>query len=186
MTTLSDALHHDRGERGTTLILAMVFIFVMAIALVALGGLAANSLLNTSNARVQRTSVEDSEAAVTVAMQYLRYDAAPASYPSCLPPSGVIPSSDPGIATQDPVQVNCTWTVNPTSPQTRRVEFYACPSGAPAANCVSGNSSVLLHAEVIYDDFNPNDHLDDCSGAVTTSCGIGMDIDLWDVTSADN
>ena len=39
-----------RDDQGTSLILALVFIFAIGMILVAVGGLAANALLNTSNA----------------------------------------------------------------------------------------------------------------------------------------
>ncbi len=177
---------HD--DRGTSLILAIVFVFVIGMVLVAVGGLAANALLNTNNARAERTSTGDGENAVTIAMQYLRYNpisTAPA--PSCLPPSSTVPSSDPRVGAVNPLRVDCTVAVNPTSSRTRVVDFYACPSGTtPLSAC---QSAAVLHAEVAYNDLNA-DGVDDCfnvgSVVVTTSCGGAMNIDLWDVTGADN
>ena len=74
MSRMAAAPHPGRDERGTTLVLAIVFVFITATILVAVGGLAANALLNSSTARVQRTTTEDAATAVTVAMQYLRYN----------------------------------------------------------------------------------------------------------------
>ena len=104
MTMTPHPRHPDRGERGATLIMAVVFVFVVAISLVAVGGLAANALLHTSNVRAQRTSNEDAATAVTTAMQYLRYNPAPPATPwppnpstllTCLP--RVAPSRPPII-----------------------------------------------------------------------------------------
>ncbi len=178
----------ERDDRGTSLILALVFVFVIGMVLVAVGGLAANALLNTTNARAERTSTGDADAAVTIAMQYLRYNPAPDPVvaPSCLPPSSTIPSSDPAVNIDNPVQVVCTLAVDPTSPQTRVVDFYACPTGVSQSACDS--SATLLHAQVAYNDLNA-DGIDDCytalPAAVTTSCGTGMNVVLWDVIGAD-
>jgi hypothetical protein len=172
----------DRREEGTSLILAMVFVFVISIVLVAVGGLAANALLNTTNLRDQRTTAEDAQSAVTIAMQYLRYNASSAApAPSCLPPgANILSSGTSGASAQ--LQVSCTVAVSPTSAQTRVVDFYACPSPgcAPAPG-----PHVLLHAQVAYNDLNAQG-VDDCFSSITTSCGMGMDVTIWDVTVADN
>ena len=85
-----------RDDRGTSLILALVFVFVIGMVLVAVGGLAANALLNTSNARangpVQGTRTPPSRSPCSISgttpPPTLRA-------PSCLPPNSTIPSSDP-------------------------------------------------------------------------------------------
>jgi hypothetical protein len=45
-----------------------------------------------------------------------------------------------------------------------------------------------LHAQVVYNDLEANGY-DGCHAAepvaVTTSCGIEMNVDLWDVVGAD-
>jgi hypothetical protein len=199
MTMTPHPRHPDRGERGATLIMAVVFVFVVAISLVAVGGLAANALLHTSNVRAQRTSNEDAATAVTTAMQYLRYNPAPPTTPwppnpstllTCLPPGSTIPSSDyPRTSTTNAVQVTCTVTLASTDP-TRVVEFFACPSGIASTSCTLGSSYLLLHADVAYNDLIQS--TDSCyvpgdgSAAVTTSCGIGMTVETWDVIGADN
>jgi hypothetical protein len=174
-------------ERGTSLILALVFVFAVGMVLVAVGGLAANALLNSNNARAQRTSAQDAETAVTIAMQYVRYIPALPSPSACLPPNSTIPSSDPRSGAGNPLEVYCTTTVTPTSIRTRVVEFFACSSGTSADSCVT--ASPLLHAEVSYNDLN-SQGVDDCYDAqpepVTTSCGTSMTVNLWDVIGADS
>ncbi len=187
MSTMTRRLSVRRDERGTSLILALVFVFAIGLVLVAVGGLAANALLNTSNARAERTSTGDAENAVTIAMQYLRYNPAPAAPPSCLPPSSTIPSSDPGVTAHNPVQVQVDCIVTTTSTG-RLVEFYACPLGASTEPACQ--TAALLHAEVAYDDRNAQDSNNiDCYDqplAVTTSCGTAVNVDLWDVIGADS
>ncbi len=186
MTRRHSSLRRD--ETGTSLILALVFVFAIGMVLVALGGLAANALLNTSNSRAERTSAQDAENAITIAMQYLRYNPAPDpdAAPSCLPPNPTILSADPNNSATNPVQVYCTVTVSPTEPQTRVVEFYACGWGSSVSACETSN--LILQAEVVYNDLNVQG-IDDCyvegSTTVTTSCGMTMNVDLWNVVSAD-
>jgi hypothetical protein len=168
----------------------MVFVFIIAIVLVAVGGLAANAAHNSSNVRAARTTTQDAETAVTIAMEYLRYNfvsGLPQQYvgspPSCLPAGHQIPSADPGLTTSNPVSVYCTETVDTASAQSRVVEFYACGTGIAASAC-TGNT-VLLHAEVTYDDLdlNGNDHC--TSPGDESSCGGAMAINTWDIVGDD-
>ncbi len=188
MTPTQNNYSRARDERGTALVLAVVFVFIVGILIVSLGGVAANAFLTTSNARAQRTSTADAENAVTIAMQYLRYRPVSVTAPSCLPPSAAIPSSDPRVSTaHPPVQVYCTVDFYPTQAQTRVVEFYACAWGVQFVNCSAGKPALLLHAEVAYDDLNAQG-LANCfntSPPITFSCGMTMTVNTWDVIGAD-
>ena len=116
-----------RDDRGTSLILALVFVFAVSLVLVAVGGLAANALLNTNNNRSQRTATEDAENAINIAMQYVRYHYVPPTSSTCLPAGAQIPSSDPrNTHSFTPVQVYCTQDISPISNPTRIVNFYGC------------------------------------------------------------
>ncbi len=176
--TMSPTPCPRRDERGTSLILALVFVFAIGMVLVAVGGLAANALLNTSNARAERTSParrrdgRDDRHAVSPLQprSHSRLGA------SCLPPNSTIPSSDP-TTEQRPIRCRsyCTLSVDPDPARTRIVEFYACSSGITSpATCET--TGPMLHAEVAYNDLN-SQGIDDCYAAepvaVTTSCGRG-------------
>ena len=121
-------------------------------------------------------------------MQYLRYNPAPtpATAPSCLPPSSTIPSSDPRVTAQLRSR-SLHLAVSPDFSRTRVVNFYACASGIPSQSSLR-DFRPLLHAEVAYNDLNAQG-VDDCYAAepvaVTTSCGPGMNVDIWDVIGAD-
>jgi hypothetical protein len=202
--------HRDRDEQGSALILALVFVFAVGIIILALATFTSNSMLTTSNVRVQRTSLNDAETATVAAMQYLRnnysgttYNAAPAG---CLPtqiPSGGgppvggptgLPSSDPRKTSGSTVNLYCIASYNPFSSATRVVDFYACGPAASAATCTAGGSSMtVLHAEVTYNDyptsgpptcgptFDPN-----ATPPQISSCGTAMTVNSWDITNTDS
>ena len=84
--------------------------------------------------------------------------------------------------------VYCIQDVSP-QPQTRVVEFYACPTGR-RRSAAQTSGVCPLRARVAYNDLNAQG-VDDCytppsAAPVTTSCGLAMNVQLWDVTGADN
>jgi hypothetical protein len=178
---------HD--DRGTSLILAIVFVFVVGVVLVAVGGLSANALLNTNNNRSQRTASVDAENAVTIAMQYLRYNYVPPTTSSCLPSGTNIPSSDPRATGANPLTVYCSQNISPINTPTRTVDFFACSSTVTATQCTSPNGPRLLYAHVTYNDLNPQG-IDACNlttnGTPDSSCGLAMNVQIWDVAGADS
>jgi hypothetical protein len=184
---------HRDDERGAALILAIVFLFAFGMLFTALGGFATNSLHNTTNFRTQRTTLTNAETMATASMQYLRssYGSSDAFYSQtpqypCPGTSSNIPSSDPRISGNDPVQLTCVATVNTVlnSSSSRVVDFYAC-SGVSGASCVNAKAPVLLlHAEVIYDDYSTSGDRS-CNSSTSTSCGTGMTITTWDIPLAD-
>jgi hypothetical protein len=185
MSSDSRARCHHESERGASLILALVFLFAVGIVLAAVGTLAADALLNTNNARSQRTAAQDADTAVTVAMQYTRYNyVSPASPTGCLPSSLAIPSSDPGRSATNPVEVYCTQDFSYLQNPTRVVDFYACGTTINETTCTTVPGAALLHARVDYSDLNANG-LDFCSSTTTSSCGLAMTIAFWDLVGAD-
>ncbi len=75
---------------------------------------------------------------------------------------------------------------NPGSSATRVVDFYACRSGTGYNTCVaSGSSKVILHAQVVYNDY-ATDGTISCDPTSVTTCGTGMTVQVWDVSTADS
>jgi hypothetical protein len=193
------------NDQGASLVLAVVFVFIMGMVIIALGGLAVGSMRTTVNLRAARTTSEDAEAAVMLSAQLLRYSPClgapgqacttiPVPYSAgplvpCVPPGTVVPSSDPGTSTVNPTNVYCAQTTNPLSARTRVVDFYACPAGVGAGGCTG--PAVVLHAEVTYDDLDAQG-ISLCYTAsapappMTSSCGGSMAIDVWDLAQADS
>ena len=139
---MADTPHPGRDERGTTLVLAIVFVFITATILVAVGGLAANALLNSSNVRVQRTTTEDAATAVNPSRCNMSVTTPCSDPPSLRPPPFFHRPACPRAApSRRPIlrlpAIRCR-SIAPQpvnmatpSPQTRVVDFYAvyCPSG---------------------------------------------------------
>ena len=111
-----------RDEKGATLILALVFIFAIAMILVAVGGLAANALLNTSNARSQRTTIQDADNAVTIAMDYVRYN-------YVTPPPGQADANIVPAAAYRPAPRNHTGQRGLDDPIVRSTQEHSQPHG---------------------------------------------------------
>jgi hypothetical protein len=191
-----DAIRGRQDEVGSALVLALVFLVAIAILILALGSMAAGAFVNTNNVRTSRTALTNAETATTASIQYLRehFDS-PAPNPSVLtptlapcPPFGTtVGSSDPRVSGTNPIALYCKGQLNIGSPATRVIDLYACSSGTSQSACTaSGSSAILVHAEVTFNDFNP-DGVDQCtSPTVTTSCGSAMTINSWDIPLADS
>lgn len=175
---MSDSQARSRDERGASLVLAIVFVFAVGLALVAIGDFATGALRNTSNLQQLRSSEASAEAATTVALRYVQTTYTASIYAgtptACLPTPSV--SSD---------VVWCSQTATPPSSDSRIVDFYTCPSGTSAANCVTGNQALLLHAQVAYADWNFAGQKN-CSTSTQATCGSGVTIETWDVVRADS
>ncbi len=156
----------SRDEAGAVLILALVFVVIIAFMLVALVDLTGNDLLNTLNLRNQRSVEYAADGSVDAAIEMVRFQPAEGGlHQSCPVTSFTGPNSLNGIA----IWVYCA-PLQPTQPGTRLVQFTACPT---SASCTSGTG--LLQAVVTYDDFNPNNNYE---------LGYSSSIDHWVVTSA--
>jgi hypothetical protein len=190
---MSTGTPRTRDDRGSALILALAFVFAVGLLILALASLTSNSMLSTSNARAQRTSLNDAETATMTAMQYLRSHYGGAVYDggvtqqSCLPPNATLPASDPRVQGQvSTVSLWCVANANPTSAATRVVDFYACRANTPFPACTgSGATNLLLHVQVSYDDF-PASGVPTCGPASSSTCGTAMSVNTWDIATADS
>jgi hypothetical protein len=157
-------------ETGAILILALVFVLLISVSIVALLTVGGNSLLVSSQLRTQRSIEYAADGATDAAVQAVRY-----SYNTyttaadCLPES-VASMTISGIA----VTVDCSGTGPALSSQTRIVTFYACQQTA----CTSSNA--IVTAQVTFDDYSATGAYS-CSSASVTTCGTGMTINSWTV-----
>src|SRR5579863_5531149 len=152
------------SERGSSLILALVYIVSVSLIVGALADWAMNDLNNTSHFQNASSLSNAVSGATEIAIQSIRYypqypaTQSPTVANCWTPPSGTY-ASDVTINTSL-VAVWCTTVENLKSPNTRVVTFIACPetaanvATAPLAATAMGNcqSSPTLKAVVTFDD----------------------------------
>src|ERR1700722_7237953 len=151
----------DRGEEGATLVLALVFMIIIALVLVPLVTLSGDGLQNTSNLLQEQSLEYRSNGAVEVAIQAVRYTDTSYHGGSCFG-SGSSPVQI-GLAGQNnpPVYVNCMFVTPPPSDTgaSREIDVYSCGS----TNCSGTNYTVW--ATVDFQDGST------CSPTAIGACG---------------
>jgi hypothetical protein len=167
-----------RDERGSSLILALVYIVSVSLIVGALADWAMNDLSNTAHFQNASTLDNAVSGATEVAIQSIRYypqwPATSGNTPAnCWTPSGTL-SSDVTI-NNDLVGVWCSTKENLQSPNTRTVTFIACPvtaaevSGGTAEGlCQGGTLHPSLKAVVVFDDYPSGG-----GGLLATTCSGG-------------
>lgn len=195
----------ENDEAGTALILALVFVFAVSLVFVAIVSLAGTSLLNTTNLRSQRSLEFAADGATSAAVQWVRnacpYDSSggancsgmyTGSTNQCLP-NNTTSTTINGVA----VSVVCeSLSAAPPAGQpplpSRTIQFFTCRSSVAlnACNSTGSNASnLLLQAQVTFEDLDPNNNntcVPSPPPGTSSSCGIGMTISYWDVSTADN
>jgi hypothetical protein len=180
-------------DSGAVLVLALIFVTVVALIGGALVGFAGNSLAQTSSLDKDRTQSYAAEAAIQVAIQQLRTGATTstneAGYKS---PASSCPNrtvSIPNDSGATSITVMCGFGPRQSLWQ-RNIMFAACPS--PPSNCLSlgqdgfspspGPSAIVV-AQVVFNDLKPGctthvDGQDTCFVA-----GDSVNVSDWDVGS---
>jgi hypothetical protein len=182
----------EQSERGASLILALVFIVVVAVIVGAVSSLALNDLNNTTHFNSATALDYSASSVASLAIQGVRY--APQAVNG---PAGTGPcwnASTSNISQQafnnQTVAIWCTTVLHAGSSQSRDVTMIACLSTPAAANDTAAqssaaatscqqNSPVLTLVEA-YDDYSPAG-TDTCVGlqANATTCGFGASTLVW-------
>ncbi len=163
-----------RDEEGATLVLALVFMIIIALVLVPLVTLSGNGLQNTSNLLQEQSLEYRSNGAVEVAIQTVRYTDATYRGGSCFASGSSTVQIGLAGPNNPPVYVNCL-TVSPPPSDTgasREVNVYACGS----TNCSASNYTVS--ATVDFQDGAT------CSPSSIGACGQLESIKSWLVHNA--
>jgi hypothetical protein len=171
------------SERGSSLILALVYIVSVSLIVGALADWAMNDLNNTTHFQSAATLDNAVSGATEIAIQSMRYYP---QYPAtqsptvanCWTPPTLTYASDVTINT-DLVAVWCSTVENLKSPNTRVVTFYACTETAAtvasptAAATAMGacQSTPRLKAVVTFDDYPSGG-----GGLLTQTCSGGPGI----------
>jgi Tfp pilus assembly protein PilX len=166
-----------RGDDGAVLVLALIFMIVIALVLVGVVTLSGNALVNTSNLLNQQSLEYRSQGAMQVAIQTVRYSNTNfANSSSCfLSATGIqVGTNSP------PVYVDCVTVPHNQLPAntevSREINFYAC--GTSSSNCSSTNYT--LWATVDFVD-GPT-----CASGSIGACGTTESIKSWLVHNANN
>jgi hypothetical protein len=177
-----------RNEKGSSLILALVYIVAISLIVGGLTDWAMNDLSNTTHFQSATTIQNAVSGATETAIQSIRYypeyPSATYKYACFSPPAG---------DTASVVSINNTWVAvwcstvsTPTAPISRTVTFYACPessptvsvTGTPFTNC---ETTPYLKAVVNFGDYPSgggglNENV--CSGG-TSFCGFSATTVQW-------
>jgi hypothetical protein len=184
-------------ERGSILILGMIFLIVISMTIASLASWTMNDLNNTNAFTNARATTYASTSVVNVAVQSIRYAIDPTgrgftqntvtALGECWNPAAGGPAGVSQLTTDNvTVAVWCQTVENLNSPATRVVDLYACVStltsasstaiiNAAASDC---QSSPRLHVEVTFDDYPPGGS-PPLTTQCTTWCGDGTSLDTW-------
>ena len=178
-----------RDDSGATLLLAVIFVFVVSLTLLALIGMSGNDIKNSINLENERSLEYAATGATNAAIQAVRYSyyafngTTNKSGDDCLPDGAAFtnPDGDTTSMTLNGVAmyVDCTGTLNTGSQNTRTVTFYACGQ----ASCTSANSVII--ATVDFQDYSTSGSYSCTSQEVISSCGTGVVVASWIVQNAD-
>ena len=188
-------------EKGTALILVLIFLAAMGPVLAGLVTLSGTNLLNTSNLGAQRNLEFSGDAALDGAIQLVR--TVPACSAACISPPTpgtaipcpTYPSATVGL-NEDGVNlmVDCSASVPSTTGTPfygRLVYFDACNVTAATTSFSACESAAVVKAEVYFDDeatTNPFTGLPCATGATAgcygSSWGTQMTVLSWTVQSA--
>ena len=176
-----------RDEEGATLVLAVVFIFIVGLLLMSLVSMAGSNIVNTSNLQYDRSLAYAAEAATEAAVQYVR-------------PIGFVPGGlCTGVTTTPPpspflipenganvsIRVDCGVETGP-SPYFRQIKFAACLQSLgvacltePSPYVAIASSQAILVGEILYDDRGPG-----CTSFIPPICkqpGTTVQVLTWNL-----
>ena len=175
----------SKDESGAILILALVYIVVVSVIVLAMSSWATNDLKNTTVFTNVNSTNYAATSATDVAIQSIRYNPIPSAtpgggaatpYAECwVPTSGTVSQ-----LTVDNVNIEewCSTTENLASPQTRVVTLDACVGSGAASVC----NSPWLVAVVAFNDYPPGGQPllpTQCNLMAQKTCGEGVTIESW-------
>ena len=157
-----------RDERGSVLVLALLFLVAISLVLTALASWATNDLNNSTKFSAARSL---QFAPLLASGQTL--NASPANYCWGSGPTSELAgaSSVDGVA----VEVWCSTVWAPSSADTRVVTFSTCLAGVSAGTCAL---NPVLQSVVAFDDYPPGVSTPN-NGVCAVYCGTGLTIESW-------
>lgn len=170
-----------KSDNGSSLVLAIVFLTVVSIFMIALVDWVGNDLRNTANFTAAQSFQSTANSASQVALQNVRYNFMAQTLNASPPTPCWTTSPTPSLFLLNGQSVDtwCTtsWTLGTDTG--RVVTISTCLSSISAANC---SQSPLLQAIVTFGDFEKNYGSATCNPLPTpipTHCGTTMTINTW-------
>jgi hypothetical protein len=175
----SETRQTRRGDDGSILVLALVFLIVTSLTVFAIATFAGNSLLQTTEFNTANALDYATGAAVQTEANYQRYlyQDTTTSLNTCMPTT--TNGEEYVQFDNENVAVYCTIVNTPTSAATRVITYYSCPYTVSEADCYA---NPYLEAVVTFDDYSEDNVLSCDSVSDELTCGTGMAITSWDVT----
>jgi Tfp pilus assembly protein PilX len=171
--------HNRRGEDGTALIIALVFMLTMGLLTGVLVTLVGTNLMATTNLQSQRVGQYAANGALEVAVQNVRYMSPRATAANCGNTSGL----EVPIPTSGSTQNLTVYCASAPLVGARQVTFWACPtSSSTSSTLLSCQAAAISRAQVLYNDVKPA-----CVGSIGGACaqpGTSLNVEQWSVTSA--
>ncbi len=180
----ADVSSQRDGEGGAVLVLALIFVIIMAVSLLAVVNLGGDALRNTANLKGARSLEYAADAATDAAVEAVRY-----SYyafdgvnnnTGCVPDGAVLTVPDSAsMPSINGITMNVTCSgvpvATPPAQNTRTVTFYACQQGL--GSCTAGNSALV--AQVVFQDYSAVGIYSCSSSTGSATCGTGEVIQSW-------
>ena len=163
-------------ERGSSLILALVFLIVTGLVVISLANFAKNDLIATTKFKSAQSLDSAADSAAELAVNNIRYNFMPQTLnasPPALCWSGSLGSQI--TLNGQTVSVWCSTRWSPLSTKTRVVTFVVCPSSTSSLVCAV---NPLLEGVVTFDDY-PSPRGAVSTAQCSSTCGVGMTINSW-------
>jgi hypothetical protein len=160
------------GEEGASLIIALVFVLLISLILLAIVTLSGTNILNTANLQNERSLEYSADGEVEAAIQAVRYldTASTISYCKSSHSYQIISEEDGSMREINGIPVGVSCGVDPQSVDGRTVTFkaYRCTS---ASECVNGTANAnVVEATVLISD--------------VSSVGSSVTVENWIATRA--
>jgi len=162
------------GDDGASLVLALVFLIVVSLITVSIAGLTAADLRLTSNFSSAQSMTAAADGATEVAINYARYNFVGATL------NNPAPCTPAQLFNGQTVQAWCDTNWVPLAAVTRTVIISTCLSSVTSG--VACESSPLVQAIVVFDDYPTSSSFSSCVPDVTTNgstCGSQMELQSW-------
>lgn len=177
----------EAKDQGATLLLAVLFLFVVSLVIVGIVRWAGSDISNSSHFVLAQSVESEANSGTLVAIQFVRYNFLDTSLDGETPTPCWNPPGIPSVTdANDPNGSHAvdSWCMtrwypyyfSSTGDSLRVVTISTCPATVSAANCAS---QPLLQAIVSIDDGSGACYPVDNASSATNTCGAALTISHW-------